>query len=359
MSAPLPPQLSRSVYLDWPPGGYNPQADPNSPSFEPSMVGSGGGDAGYVVVGDTACDIEQYFRPLERIHGSGLHLPGIASGLEISCTLNSPGVQVMPGIALDPSGKHIYLGANGKAQIDPNFAVPNTTPSFATVDPALGATLPTAGYAGPCYVVVQWCETYDSSTYTLNPDDEVWNDTPWLLLVDKAHYDPDLQVVLGIVELDPSNNGNVLSASYGDVGGLQRTSASVPVQSVQLFRAATASSGATQGANTVSWGEVRAREAGGIEIVTQNTGDQVNVITQGGGNFSSMAIAADQATVGELSSPSIVLNSADSKVLVGTTSNPGVVLDGSEAAVYVGAPGNYGDVIVYDGGGHFERHAGR
>ena len=324
MSAPIIAPLARTNYLNWPPGPYIPEADPNSPSYDPSEVLP---LSGYTYYGDSGLDTEQYIRPLERIHGTGLHAPGVASGLEISITTGSPGVVIAPGIALDPTGKHIYLAVDGQAEINPN-AGPGVTPDLATVAVS-GVTLPTTSLSGDYYVCMQWWETWDSAAYSLDPNVQQWNDTPWLQLLTLAQYNTksDLLVVLGKVVISGSN---VASANYGDVGGLQRTSVSLPAQSVQLQRAVNAGS---SGAQSVAWGEVRAREGGGIEIITQNAGDQVNVITQSGGNFSSMSVGANQAMFGE-------------------TSNPGITLDGQEATVRVGAPGNYGDVLVYDGNNH-------
>ncbi len=319
-----PGPLTRTNYLSWPPGPYNAQADPNSASYDPSLVLPLDGFPNY---GDSALDSEQYFRSLERLHGMGLHAPGVASGMQIATKTGSPGVQIMPGTALDASGKHIFLAQGGQAEIGPDADVPDTPPVLVPVS-ASGVTLPTAGYTGTYFVVVQWWETWSSSSYASDPNVQQYADTPWLQLVTAAEVNPDVHVVLGQVALD--GGSNVTAANYGVVGGTQRTNVSIPVQSVQLQRASNAGS---SGAQSSAWGVVRARESGGIEIVTANTGDEINLITQGGGNFSSMAIGTNKATVG-------------------TTSNPGIVLNGQEATVQVGAPGNYGDVIVYDGNGH-------
>jgi hypothetical protein len=319
-----PGPLWRTNYLAPPGAPYNPLADPNNPSFDPANVIP---PAGYPYTGDVALDTELYQRPLERVHGMGLHAPGVATGMQISTTTGAPDVQIMAGTALDASGRHIYLAVGGEAEIGPDADVPET-PSVQAPVLASGVTLPTAGFTGPYYVVVQWWENFSTTDYASDPNVSEYTDTPWLQLLTAAEYDPDLHVVLGKVTLDGSSN--VTAASYGDVGGIQRTSISVPAQSVQLQRAVTTSS---TGADTVAWGELRAREGGGIEFVTANTGDQVNIITAGGGNFASMAVAANAATVGDIA-------------------NPGITLDGSEATISVGVPGNYGDVIVNDGADH-------
>jgi hypothetical protein len=362
MSVKPPAPLARTNYLSWPPGTgtYDPQADPDNPSYDPSEVLPAG--PGYPNYGDLALDMEQYFRPLERVHGMNLHAPGIASGLKVSCTLHSPNVQIEPGIALDASGKHIFLADGGQAEIGPDADVPGTPPELVAVS-GTGATLPTTGFtAGSYYVVVQWWETFNSADYASDPNVLQYNDTPWLQILPGGDVNPDIHVVLGEVSLDGS--GNVLSAGYGTFGGTsnnQRTNVSIPAQSLQLQRA---QSTGTSGAESVAWGEVRSRESGGIEIVTQNTGDQVNVVTSGGGNFSRMGIGANQAVVGNLNNPGVVLDGAAATVYVGAPGNNGdvivrdaannqsVVLDGADATVYVGTPGNYGEVTVYDGNNH-------
>jgi hypothetical protein len=316
-----PAPLSRSNYLSWPPGPYQANADPNNSAFNPSSVIPAGGVPNY---GDMALDAEQYHRPLERLHGSGLHGGGVAFGMQIACKAGAPNITIVPGLCLDQGGKHIFLAVGGQAEIGPNANVPGTPPMLAPVSIS-GVTLPTAGYTGDYFVVAQWWETWASSTYTSDPNIGVYNDTPWLQLVQAAGYLPDVHVILGKVSLDGVSN--VTAASYGDVGGLQRTSVSVPAQSLKLSRAVTT---AAPGADSVAWGELRAREAGGIELAVANNGDQVQIVTDAGGSFASFAVGANQAKFGDLG-------------------NPGVTLDAAEATVRVGAPGNYGDVLVYDG----------
>jgi hypothetical protein len=322
----LPPALVRTNYFTWPPGSggmYDPNADPDNPSADPAEATP---VAGLPSNGTMATDEEQYFRPLERIHGMGLHAPGVAFGMELLCTIGDTSVQITPGIGLDPIGKHILLASGGNAALGPGSDYPGPAPVTAPVS-ASGVTLPVSGLTGDQYVVAQWWETWDSASYYATGVNQ-FDDTPWLQFVDSSEYDPDVHIVLGKVNLNTS--GQISAVSYGDVGGIQRTSVGLPAQTLQLQRATV--TGSTN-VSSSAWGEVRAREGGGIEVVTQNAGDQVNVVTTGGGNFSSMAVAANQATFG-------------------VTSNPGITLNGAEATVRVGAPGNYGDVLVYDGNNH-------
>jgi len=289
MSLPPPGPLARSNYLSWPPGAYQPDADPNNPAFNPASVLPASGLPSF---GDAALDAEQYHRPIERLHGSGLHGAGVAFGMQIACTVGHPNVTVAPGLALDAAGRHVYLAVGGQAEIGATASVPNTPPNLVPVT-AAGAVFPTAGLTGDHYMVAQWRETWDSASYASDPNITQYNDTPWLQLITAANYAPDVHVVLGKVSLDAS--GNVTAASYGDVGGLQRSGVSVPAQSLELRRAVTT---ASPGADTAAWG----------------------------------AVGANQANFGNISAPGIFLN-------------------GYEATLEVGAAGNYGDVLVRNGSG--------
>jgi hypothetical protein len=322
---PLGP-LVRTNYLSSYPGPYVPEADPNNAAFDPAAVIP---QDGIVVYGDIALDVEQYHRPLEQLHGSGLHAAGVAYGMALTCVIGHQTVTIQPGLALDGHGRHIYLAEGGQAEIGPSSGNPNPPPDLTPV-PASGAVLPTTGLPpGEYYMVVQWRETWDAPTYASDPNISQFNDTPWLQLVTAADYLPALQVILGAVTLDA--NGNVTAASYGTAGGsLQRTSVSLPAQGIELQRAASTAAGA----ETVSWGAVRAREAGGVEIAVAKDSDQVEVFAQAGGTFSALTVAADTATIGE-------------------PTNPGITLSGEEATIFVGATDNYGDVLVYDGSNHY------
>jgi hypothetical protein len=319
----LPPALVRTNYYTWPPGSggsYDPNADPDNPDANPAEATP---VAGLPSNGTMATDEEQYFRPLERIHGMGLHGSGVAYGMDVQCTLGATSVLVTPGIALDPTGKHIFLASGGNAAIGPGEDYPGTPPITAQVS-AAGVNLPVSGLSGNQYIVAQWWETWDSGSYYSDGINQ-FDDTPWLQFVTDSEYDPDVHIVLGKVNLNVS--GEVAGVSYGDVGGLQRTNVTVPAQTVQLQRATV--SGET--ISSIPWGQLRAREGGGIEVVTENASDQVNVIGNGGGTFSSMTIAANSTGFGETMNPSVTVNS-------------------TEAQVNIGASGYSGELQMYDGG---------
>ena len=357
MSTPIIGPLVRTNYLSYPPGVYDASADPNSPDYDPAF-NSATPVAPIVVTptigvaqtgpnyGDAAIDMEGYHRPLERLHGTGMHAAGIAYGLQLVATIGSPNVHILPGLALEESGKHIYLASTGTAEIDPEadielgvstIVAASGSPPYFTLYSAPGSAAPgdiLTAFTGTYYVVVQWRETFDSSAYASDSNVLIYNDTPWLQFVKTVKTG---QVVLGHVTFD--NSGNVLSATAGDSNGMRLT-VSLPAQSLQLHRTLTSTAGAkttisgTQdGASPVPAGEVRSHATGGIEIAVANNSDQITVLSDAGGTFSSFAVGANQATIGNLA-------------------NPGINLNGSEATIRVGAPGNYGDVLVYDGNNH-------
>jgi hypothetical protein len=353
MSTPIIGPLARTNYLSYPPGAYDASADPNSSDFDPAF--NAVSPVAPVVVsptpgvaqtgpnyGDAAIDMEGYHRPLERLHSTGMHAPGVAYGLQIIAKIGSPNVQILPGLALDESGKHIYLAATGTAEIDPEanvqlgvstIASATGTPPFFTLysAPQAEAPIDVSTLTGTYYVVVQWRETFDFAAYASDPNVYIYNDTPWLQFVKTVAAG---QVVLGQVTFDGS--GKVLSAGAGDSNGI-RVTVSLPAQSLQLHRTLTSTaggettiSGTRDGTSPVPAGEIRSHATGGLEIAVANNSDQITVLSDAGGSFSTFAVGADVATIGELA-------------------NPGIHLNGSEATVQVGAPGNYGDVLVFDG----------
>jgi hypothetical protein len=210
MSPSYPLFLTRTSHF----GSYRPDStnDPSSPNFFPSdQAPDSGPHDGSPLFDDIKLDVEQYFRPLERLHGMGAHGAGIAVGLEVSATKDQPALQIKPGIAIDPGGKHIFLAPDGFAQIDPklrdNTIQGNATPPV-QIDPQRGAfSLPTAQRsAGEYLVTIQWWEDFNSGTGTSHQ----FRDTPWLRLVQQGQdYDPDAHVVLATVKLSaPGATGN-------------------------------------------------------------------------------------------------------------------------------------------------------
>jgi hypothetical protein len=159
-----PLQLQRTTYRD-----------PNTGQVRP----------GGPTCGESALDMEQYYQPLERFHASSLHDCGVAAGLRVTATLNSSGVTVLPGIALDSNGMHIFLISGEQAEISKD--TPGTTPLVPVTDG--GVAIPTDGQTNDQYLVIQFWETFDSQAQ----DNGIfrYTHTPWLHFVDAAHLAHD------------------------------------------------------------------------------------------------------------------------------------------------------------------------
>jgi hypothetical protein len=349
----LPGPLVRTNYLTWPSPtatAYIAAADPNSPSFNPANAIPN--TAGFPNFGDAAVDTEQYHRALAQLHGSGLHAAGVAFGLQLQCPLNQASVMVLPGLAIDTSGRHIFLAVGGMAEVNPQANIQTGVSTLVAVA-ATGVQLSTAGLAdGDYYVVVQWRESWNGQASQSDPNVTQWNDTPWLRLLPIAGVSADLHVVLGKVTLA---GALVTTASYGDVGGLQRTSVSVPAQSVKLKRAVTTSQ---PGTDTIDWGGLRAREGGGLQMTVVGSGDVVEVMQDNGtthGAFSKMAISAGQITARRSDGTEpVTIDANRASITAGTANAPGLVqvqnaqngssiqLDGSTGNVNAGGVATIG-----------------
>src|SRR5205807_1007625 len=138
---------------------------------------------------ENALDMDQYYRPLERIHSSSLHGWGVASGLSATTTLNSPNttITVLPGVALDSSGQHISLAVSGNAEIGPNADAPGANPTLAPVT-ATGVSIPIPPTAsGDKYLTIQFWETFDTEGFQ-NLGTFRYFHTPWIRLLDVANF---------------------------------------------------------------------------------------------------------------------------------------------------------------------------
>src|ERR1017187_8175998 len=157
--------------------------DPNTPN-DPVRSGTPS-------VAENEQDMDQYYRPLERIHGSSLHGWGVASGLSVTATLNSasPTLTVQPGVALDSSGQHIALAVGGNAEVG---ATPTGLSTGATLVPvtASGVVMPSSGIIGDKYLTMQFWETFDSDSYNTQGIFRYFH-TPWVRLLDVAGFTND------------------------------------------------------------------------------------------------------------------------------------------------------------------------
>ena len=301
----------------------------------------------------------EYTDPLERMHNSGPHGWGIASGLSITATMNQANVKIRSGIAVDLPGRHICLAEGGYAEIGPNADNPAVSPQLVSVL-AAGAELPTAGFNGAFYVTIAWCETLDTvlwtqSVYTI-PE---MRHTPWLRLEPAANItdvtDNGSRIVLGRVQI---NAGLVTALTHE-----RRREVSLPAGTVTVLRGAT--NGST--VDNIPTGDIRARPTGGIEVRVKEPAGQVdfyrdenNVVkTIGKVSFGADQIVARRGDGKEtvsidstLGNITVGTNGVEGDLLVRDRNNRLVItLDGNDASVVVGAEGNEGDILVKDNAG--------
>ena len=168
-------------------------------------------DTGSPTYTDNGTDMEQYYQPQARFHGSSLHGQGIAAGLQVTVSSDQLGILVQPGIALDPNGFHILLLPGGQVDLSLSTAGPMPDPpvSPGTRPPVVigdtGVTVPTnSSLSGTQYLIVQFGERLADTTPTLAIH------TPWLHFVQASDLAPkDSFVALARVTCDAS--GKILT----------------------------------------------------------------------------------------------------------------------------------------------------
>jgi hypothetical protein len=319
---------------------------------------------------ETAINTGKYYEPLDRMHNSGPHGWGIATGLSITATLNQPGVKVREGIAIDVNGRLIALAQGGKAEIGSDANNDNVSPQLVDVL-AAGADLPTvlpAALGGPrngaFFVTITWCETLNVPLWggATGADHEIpeMRHTPWLRLEEVANItdvtDDGSRIVLGRVQI---NAGNVTGLTHE-----RRREVSLPAGTVRLLRGAT--TGST--AENIRTADIRARAAGGLELRVTEPAAQVDFYRDDGTNVAKtipkVAFGADQivARRGD-GKETVSIDSTQANITLGTNGIEGdllvrdaqnrlvITLDGHDAAVVVGTAGNEGDILVKDNAG--------
>jgi hypothetical protein len=311
--------------------------------------------------GEAALDMDSYYRLLEQVHAAGVHGWGVAEGLRVTATLNAKGVSVLPGTAVDVTGKHVSLAEGGNAEIGPNADAPGTPPTLVGVS-ASGATVPTAGLHGAKYVTIQWWETFDTDAFN-NYGAYRYNHTPWIRLRDVAGFLNDgNQVVLAQVTLDMAGNVTGLTSDL-------RAGAELPTGKVRLRKGYVAAPSPNFAVDNTASGEIRPRAAGGIEVGVAAPGDEINYLRDGGGNFAKLSVGAD-LIVGRRGDgrESVTLDAAKGVIIAGTDGVEGdilvkdvhnrlvITLDGEDATAIVGASGNPGDVVLKDQRGQDSIH---
>ncbi len=285
---------------------------------------------------ESARDMDDYNLPLGRIHGSGLHGWGIASGLSVTATLGSPGLNVLPGVAIDRAGQHISLALNGEAEIGPNASDPGAAPNLTGVPP-MGAVMPTNGLSGILYLTIQFWEWFQGFIDPATDPNEFYKyiHTPWLRLQSVAPTDGSA-IVLAQVTLDASGHVTALSRAPG-------LGAFLPAESIHLSKAVN-KPGPNFSVDSGPSGEISSHPDGGIRLKGQNASDEVHFVRSDG-------------------SESITISAGNGYLAVGAPGVPGtigvsdwttrsVVLSGDQATISVGRASNYGEVDVYDSNGH-------
>jgi hypothetical protein len=275
---------------------------------------------------ENAQDMDQYYLPHERIHGSSLHGWGVATGLEVTVTLNSPNpnLTVSPGVALDSSGHHISLAVKGKAEIGQN---PTGFSNGATFTPVTdtGVIIPTANIAGDKYLTIAFLETFDDEEY--NNGHFRYFHTPWLQLLDVTGFSNNgTRIVLAKVSL---SNGQVTNLTQ-DIR--QNTQIAIGALHIQQSSTTTpATNMKTSG--TSEAGVIRASSNGGLEIDTtrlatrRSDGTESVVIDVQGGTITAGTTGVNGEVIvnNAQNQPAIVLNGGIATVEVGGSTTNGIL----------------------------------
>jgi len=307
--------------------------------------------------GDSAIELDEFHRPLEQVHGSGLHDFGVGDGLLVTAVLNTAGVKIQPGIGIDSVGQHISLAATATAEIGPNADNPATPPNLTAVN-ADGALLPTTGISGggERYVTIQFRETFDTTAY-VNDGLYRYQHTPWLRLMPVAGFLEDGKlIVLARVTL------NAAGLVVGLTNGIRRQ-ALLPTGGVELRRSDVTSPSPNYTIDNVTAGKIQPRPGGGLEIRVPKASDQIDIAAENG-TFAKLALAASQIVARrndgvesvtidtQYGNLTVGNQGVEGDILVKDSSNRLVItLDSHDAALVVGAPGKEGDILVKDNAG--------
>ncbi|MGY1670341.1 hypothetical protein [Geodermatophilus sp. SYSU D00710] len=199
---------------------------------------------------ESQLDQEQLVIAWGRIHANGSHGWGVATGLDVSATVDAAGLTVAPGIAIDALGQHISLAEGaGRALVGTS-----NTPVDVI---GTGVALPTTGtggtaLSGPFNVTVEFAEFLDQDTRR-------YRHTPRVRLVASEGFTNDgTRVVLALVQLQD-----------GVVTGLEtglRRGGELPAQRVTLSGPVRTGAAAAPVIGHRSVGGLYAGLAGGLEI---------------------------------------------------------------------------------------------
>lgn len=268
-----------------------------------------GGTTGH---GESVTDIESGLLPLAHATESSLHSWGVADGLTVLATANSPGVTVAPGTGLDVLGRLIVLASGGVAVVDPSVD-PGQMVNVPTVPVTdAGVVLPTDTLAtGALLLTVAFREVQDQGQLANAP---VLLHAPWLRLQAPGDVPDDgrqlvvAQVTLGaggvVTALDPTRRRPV-----GLPAGRLELRRPLAVTAPQLSVSHVAAAALAVGAN------------GGVALTGTAGGPDVPLLT------------VDAALT------SLALLPGGGKVAVGVATPPRTSLHVEGTGVHTGGPG--------------------
>ncbi|MER7251327.1 hypothetical protein [Kribbella sp. NPDC000426] len=188
--------------------------------------------------GESFTDVESGLLPLSRATESSLHSWGVADGLAVSAVVDTAGLTVAPGAALDSLGRIVALAAGGEAIVDPAVD-PSQMVNVPTVSVGdTGLVVPTdSSGPGTFVLTVVFREVQDQGLLFNAP---VLVHTPWLrLLVSSDVPDDGRVIVLATVTLGAGGVVTALDAGRRHLAGL-------PAGRLELRTPVVAASGVTQ-----------------------------------------------------------------------------------------------------------------
>jgi len=313
-------------------------------------------------------DMQEFHRPLERMHNANLHDWGIARGLEVSGEIGGTEVVIQPGVALNAQGELIAL----------RLSAPPAPPAFIEdkaadigADPAGGnnqeVTVPVhfalGSQAGKTvYVTIQFSEILRGEEGSGGRMEQV----PWIRLQPVpdpgapvsdpgAYVDDGVSVILAIAEIGADGKLKDLKAEDSTPGYGRR----VIGQSLEELRIQRSIKVGNQIQETIS-GKIEPGDGGGLKITVPN-GNTALVAIGASGNAGDLSVkdgsgkdllhvfethgAGGRVDIGDSTSSSGALFVKDG------TGRDTFSVYGSSASVAIGAKGNEGTLSVKDGEG--------
>lgn len=285
--------------------------------------------SGNTARGESRVDLEEYTRPLERVHAGHAHGRGVAEGLRVTAVLGETSVRVLPGVALDAEGRHISLAPGGLARTDGGSPVDVG---------AEGLVLATGTISGARHLTIAFAETFDAKAFS---DSEFtvfqFDHTPRLALPPVEGFDGDgVQVVLATVVFD--DDGNVTELNQQG-----RRAVSAPVERVGLHRAVRRPDGEGVAVDHQRTAEVRARPEGGMELRVDQPGDEID-LGRDGGAFARLSIGAETiVAVRDDGTQTLTFDATSGNLGLGAGTAPRTALHVPERGLQIGTSSSAGD----------------